>query len=92
MKFDEALIDQVRNSVSVVNLIGGYVRLDKKGKDYAALCPFHSENTPSFLVSESKQIFKCFGCGAGGDVFKFVMLIENMTFPESIQHLSLIHI
>lgn len=88
MKFDEALIDQVRNSVSVVDLIGGYVRLDKKGKDYAALCPFHSENTPSFLVSESKQIFKCFGCGAGGDVFKFIMLIENMTFPESIQHLA----
>jgi len=88
MRFDDTFIDQVRSSISIVDLVGGYVRLQKKGKDYGALCPFHTEKTPSFMVSEAKQIFKCFGCGAGGDVFKFVMLMENMTFPESIHHLA----
>lgn len=88
MKFDEQFIEQVRNSSSIVHLVGRYVRLKKSGKDYAALCPFHSEKTPSFMVSESKQIFKCFGCGAGGDVFKFMMMMENLTFPESIQYLA----
>ncbi len=88
MKFEEQFIEQVRNSSSIVHLVGGYVRLKKSGKDYAALCPFHSEKTPSFMVSESKQIFKCFGCGAGGDVFKFMMMLENLSFPESIQYLA----
>ncbi|MDA2934530.1 DNA primase, partial [Acidobacteria bacterium AH-259-D05] len=91
MEFDHTFVDQVRNHVSIVALVGGYLRLKKKGKDYAALCPFHSEKTPSFLVSDSKQIFKCFGCGEGGDVFKFIMLMENMTFPESIRHLAESH-
>jgi DNA primase len=91
MRFDDSFVDQVRSSISIVDLVGGYVRLDKKGKDYAALCPFHSEKTPSFLVSASKQIFKCFGCGAGGDIFKFIMLMESMTFPESIEHLAESH-
>lgn len=88
MKFDDFFIDQVRNSISIVDLISGYVHLKKKGKDYAALCPFHQEKTPSFLVSESKRIFKCFGCGAGGDAFKFIMLIENLSFPEAVEHLA----
>jgi len=88
MKFEDSFIDQVRNSISIVDLVGGYVRLKKKGKDFAALCPFHTEKTPSFLVSESKQIFKCFGCGAGGDIFEFIMLMDNLTFPESIHHLA----
>lgn len=88
MRFDDSFIDQVRNGTSIVDLVGGYVRLQKKGKDYGALCPFHSEKTPSFMVSEAKQIFKCFGCGAGGDIFKFIMLMENLTFPESIHHLA----
>lgn len=88
MQFEDHFIDQVRNSCSIVHLIGGYVRLKKSGKDYAALCPFHSEKTPSFMVSESKQIFKCFGCGAGGDAFKFIMLMENLSFPESIRYLA----
>jgi DNA primase len=91
MRFDDTFVDQLRSSIGILDLVGGYVRLDKKGKDHAALCPFHSEKTPSFLVSESKQIFKCFGCGAGGDVFQFIMLIENMTFPESIEHLAESH-
>lgn len=88
MQFNDAFIDQVRSSVSIVDLIGGYVGLRKSGKDYAALCPFHQEKTPSFMVSEGKQIFKCFGCGVGGDIFSFVMLIENLGFPESIQYLA----
>ena len=91
MRFDDTFVDQLRSNIGILDLVGGYVRLDKKGKDHAALCPFHSEKTPSFLVSESKQIFKCFGCGAGGDIFKFIMLIENMTFPESIEHLAESH-
>ena len=88
MRFDDTFIDQVRNGISIVDLVGGYVRLQKKGKDYGALCPFHAEKTPSLMVSEAKQIFKCFGCGAGGDVFKFIMLMENLTFPESIHQLA----
>ena len=88
MRFDQSFIEQVRNSISIVDLVSGYVRLQKKGKDHAALCPVHHEKTPSFLVSESKGIFKCFGCGVGGDIFEFVMLLENLTFPESVQHLA----
>ena len=88
MRFDDTFIEQVRNGISIVDLVGGYVRLQKKGKDYGALCPFHNEKTPSFTVSEAKQIFYCFGCQAGGDIFKFIMLMENLTFPESIHQLA----
>ena len=88
MRLSDVFIDRVREVVSVVGLISGYVRLKKSGKDYAALCPFHHEKTPSFMVSESKQIFKCFGCGAGGDVFGFIMRMEKLTFPESILYLA----
>ena len=88
MRFDDTFIEQVRNGISIVDLVGEYVRLQKKGKDYGALCPFHSEKTPSFTVSEAKQIFYCFGCQAGGDIFKFIMLMENLTFPESIHQLA----
>ena len=88
MRFDDTFIEQVRNGISIVDLVGGYVRLQKKGKDYGALCPFHSEKTPSFTVSEAKQIFYCFGCQAGGDIFKFIMLMENLTFPEAIHQLA----
>ncbi|MBA1393887.1 DNA primase, partial [Lactobacillus sp. XV13L] len=78
-------IDQVRENVNIVNVISQYVALEKKGKDYVGLCPFHQEKTPSFTVSEGKQFFKCFGCGKGGNVFTFLMEKENMTFPESVQ-------
>lgn len=88
MRFDDQVLDQVRHAISIVDLIGGYVRLRKSGQNHSALCPFHNEKTPSFLVSESKQIFKCFGCGVGGDIFKFVMLIENLSFPESVRYLA----
>ncbi len=88
MKFDDQFLELVRNSTSIIEMIGSYVRLKKSGKDHSALCPFHNEKTPSFWVSENKQIFKCFGCGAGGDVFKFVMLMENLNFPDAVVHVA----
>ena len=88
MKFDDFFIEQVKNSVNIVDVVQGYVRLIKKGQNYQALCPFHSEKTPSFSVSASKQIFKCFGCGAAGDVFAFVSKIEGLNFPETVRILA----
>ncbi len=88
MKFDDRIVEQIRNSINIVDLIGGYLPLKKQGQNHSALCPFHAEKTPSFLVSESKQIFKCFGCGSGGDSFKFIMLMENRSFPEAVKFLA----
>ncbi len=88
MKFDDFFIDQVKNSVNIVDVVQDYVRLVKKGQNYQALCPFHTEKTPSFSVSPSKQIFKCFGCGAAGDVVAFVSRIENLGFPETVRLLA----
>jgi len=88
MKFDDHFISRVRSSVDIVELIGNYVKLKKSGQNYMALCPFHNEKTPSFSVSGSKQIFKCFGCGVGGDVFQFISQLERLSFPESVEHLA----
>ncbi len=82
------ILEQVRNANDIVDVIGSYVPLKKKGKDYSALSPFNKEKTPSFFVSPEKQIFKCWSSGHGGDVFKFLMLMENMTFPEAIRRLA----
>ena len=84
-RIPEQFIDEVRNSVDIVDVISQYVSLEKKGKDYLGLCPFHQEKTPSFTVSEGKQFFKCFGCGKGGNVFKFLMYQDHLTFPESVK-------
>lgn len=84
----EEFIEEVRNNVNIVDVISQYVSLEKKGKDYVGLCPFHQEKTPSFTVSEQKQFFKCFGCGKGGNVFKFLMYKDNLTFPESVERLA----
>ena len=73
MRIPESKIEEIRNSVSIVDVISEYVPLRKRGKNYIGLCPFHSEKTPSFTVTEEKQIFHCFGCHAGGNVFKFLM-------------------
>lgn len=81
----EDFISEVRSSVNIVDVISQYVSLEKKGKDYLGLCPFHQEKTPSFTVNEEKQFFKCFGCGKGGNVFKFLMYKDNLTFPESVE-------
>ncbi|MGA2902167.1 MAG: CHC2 zinc finger domain-containing protein [Candidatus Acidiferrales bacterium] len=77
--------ERVKQQADVVRVIGEYVRLKKSGQNFTGLCPFHQEKTPSFAVHPVKQIYHCFGCGAGGDVFKFVMELEKCTFPEAIR-------
>lgn len=84
--FDD--IDEVKTRVNIVDVIGERVRLKKVGSNYFGLCPFHNEKTPSFSVNEKLQIFKCFGCGAGGDVFKFLMRTDNLTFYEALKELA----
>ncbi|WP_333583109.1 DNA primase [Lactobacillus acetotolerans] len=84
----EKVIEKVRSNVNIVDVISQYVSLEKKGKDYIGLCPFHQEKTPSFTVNEDKQFFKCFGCGKGGNVFKFLMYKDNLTFPESVKQVA----
>ncbi len=86
--YPEELVDEVRSRSDIVDIVGSYVHLTKRGGTYFGLCPFHNEKTPSFSVTPSKQIFHCFGCGAGGDVFRFVMNYENMTFPEAMEMLA----
>jgi DNA primase len=82
------IVEQVRHASDIVDVIGGYVPLKKSGAKFKALSPFNKEKTPSFFVDPSKQIFKCFSSGHGGDVFKFLMLMENMTFPEAVRRLA----
>jgi DNA primase len=77
--------DRVKQQADIVRVVGEYVRLKKSGQNFTGLCPFHSEKTPSFAVHPVKQIYHCFGCGAGGDVFKFVMEMDKITFPESVR-------
>ncbi len=79
---------EVRSRASIVEVVSDYVTLKKAGQNYSGLCPFHSEKTPSFTVNEEKGVFYCFGCQAGGDVFKFIMLYDGLTFPESIERLA----
>ncbi|MEX0820524.1 MAG: DNA primase [Rhodothermales bacterium] len=88
MYFSDDIIDAVRSASDIVDVVGDYVRLKKRGSNYFGLCPFHSENTPSFSVNPAMGIFKCFGCGAGGDVFQFVMRVEGMSFPEAVRTLA----
>lgn len=84
----EHIIRSVLERVDIVDVVGRYVTLGKQGKNFTGLCPFHSEKTPSFLVSPDKQIFKCFGCGKGGDVFRFLTTIEGISFPEAVKSLA----
>jgi len=77
--YSDELIEEVRSRNDVVDVISGYVRLQKRGSTYFGLCPFHNEKTPSFSVSPGKQMYYCFGCGAGGNVFTFMMQYENFT-------------
>ena len=85
---EKTSIEQLKNIVDIVDVIGNYIELKKAGSNYKALCPFHDEDTPSFVVSPSKQIFHCFGCGAGGDAIKFVMEYEKLSYPEAIEKLA----
>lgn len=87
-RIPEDFISEVRSNVNIVDVISQYVSLEKKGKDYIGLCPFHQEKTPSFTVNADKQFFKCFGCGKGGNVFKFLMYKDDLTFPESVERVA----
>jgi len=86
--FSDDIINRVRDSVDIVDLVSGYVSLKKTGKNHVGLCPFHAEKTPSFSVNPDKQIFHCFGCGVGGDAFKFLELQEGMNFPDAVRSLA----
>lgn len=88
MYYSEEIIEEVRQRNDIVSVISSYVRLQKKGGSYMGLCPFHSEKTPSFSVSGSRQMYHCFGCGVGGNVFTFLMEYENFSFIEAVQHLA----
>ena len=77
--------DRVKQQADIVRVVGEYVRLKKSGQNFVGLCPFHSEKTPSFAVHPVKQIYHCFGCGAGGDVFKFLMEMDKSDFPEAVR-------
>lgn len=88
MYYPEELIEEVRMKNDIVDVISGYVRLQKKGASYFGLCPFHNEKSPSFSVSPGKQMYYCFGCGAGGNVFTFLMNYENYTFGEAVKALA----
>ena len=88
MYYPEELIEEIRAKNDIVEVISGYVRLQKKGSNYFGLCPFHNEKSPSFSVSGAKQMYYCFGCGAGGNVITFLMEYENCTFQEAVKALA----
>ena len=87
-RYSDEIIDEIRQSNDIVDVISQYVRLKRSGRNYFGLCPFHNEKSPSFSVSPDKQIFHCFGCGVGGNVFTFLMKIEGISFIEAIQNLA----
>ncbi|HPY77437.1 MAG TPA: CHC2 zinc finger domain-containing protein, partial [Anaerohalosphaeraceae bacterium] len=86
--FDYSLVSRIQQANDIVEVIGEHLRLDKKGKELVGLCPFHTDHRPSLYVNPAKQIFKCFACGAGGDVLKFIQMRENLTFPQALERLA----
>ncbi len=88
MYYPDEIVEEVRMKNDIVDVVSGYVKIQKKGSSYFGLCPFHNEKSPSFSVSPSRQMYYCFGCGAGGNVFTFVMEYENYSFPEAIKYLA----
>ena len=87
-RIPEEKIEEIRKAVDIVDVVNDYVQLRKQGKNYIGLCPFHGEKTPSFSVSTEKQLYHCFGCGAGGNVFSFLMTLEGFTFIETVKQLA----
>ena len=88
MYYSDEISEEVRSRNDIVDVISTYVKLQKKGSSYFGLCPFHNEKSPSFSVSRQKQMYYCFGCGAGGNVFTFLMEYENYTFVEALKYLA----
>ncbi|MBP5152931.1 MAG: DNA primase [Lachnospiraceae bacterium] len=88
MRYPDELIDEIRQRNDIVDVVGSFVSLKRAGANYTGLCPFHSEKTPSFAVSPTKQMCHCFGCGAGGNVITFIMKYQNATFPEALKYLA----
>ncbi len=86
--FDTGLISRIQQANDIVDVIGEHLALKRKGREMLGLCPFHEDHRPSFNVNPTKQIFKCFACGAGGDVIKFIQMRENLTFPQALQRLA----
>ena len=88
MPFDRIFLDELSARNDIVEIVSQYVQLKKSGANYFGLCPFHNEKTGSFSVSPDKQIFHCFGCGAGGGVITFIMKAEGLTFPDAVRYLD----
>src|SRR5213078_1873965 len=86
--FPQSFVDDLKSQIDIVSVIGEVVSLKKTGATFKGLCPFHQEKTPSFNVNKDKAFFKCFGCGAGGDVVKFVELHHKLPFPEAVRFLA----
>ena len=86
--YSSDLIEEVVSRNDIVDVISGYIKLKKNGSSYVGLCPFHNEKSPSFSVSQSRQLYHCFGCGVGGNVITFVMEYENFTFLEAVKSLA----
>ena len=84
----EETIERIRNTADIYDVVAQYVDLKKRGRNFFGLCPFHSEKTPSFSVAPDKQIYHCFGCGAGGNVFSFIVEHEKISFIEAVQQLG----
>ena len=87
-RYGENAIEEVRQRADIVEIIGAHVRLRRAGRNFVGLCPFHNEKTPSFSVNAERGFYHCFGCGAGGTVFNFIMKVEGLSFPEAIRSLA----
>ena len=88
MRYSDDIIEEVRQKNDIVDVVSQYVKLTRKGSSYFGLCPFHNEKTPSFSVTPGKQMYYCFGCGAGGNVFTFLMEYEHYSFVEALKYLA----
>src|SRR6478672_12809230 len=88
MAFSERTLADIRERMSIVELVGEYVQLKKAGTGYLGLCPFHNEKTPSFHVHPQRNCFHCFGCHKGGNIFSFLCAVEGLSFPEAVKRLA----
>ena len=88
MRISNEIADRIKQAADIVEVVGDFVSLKKRGSNYTACCPFHNEKSPSFNVNPVRQIYKCFGCGAAGDSIKFVMDIEGVSYGEALRHLA----